>query len=271
MSEDLLFELGTEEIPPAFLPKVAKNLREDLLKGLQEERLDFEDIELFFTPRRIAVRANDLQESQKDKTEKHRGPSEGIGLDEDGNYTIAAKKFAQGHGASEEDLYLEETDEGTYFFVDEKIGGKKAIELLPDLLSSVTNNLEQPEKMRWDDSSVRFIRPIRWITCLLGSEKVAFAIGNVSTSSDSRGHRFHGDDIVHLESPAQYEEKLESNYVTPNPEKRIKKMENEISHVTTDMEASMASEEEFLKLLSNTLEYPTIVTGSFPDQFLELP
>ncbi|MBS3825347.1 glycine--tRNA ligase subunit beta [Candidatus Bipolaricaulota bacterium] len=271
MSEDLLFELGTEEIPPAFLPKVAENLRKDLRKGLQDERLDFEEIELFFTPRRIAVRVNDLQERQEDKIEKHRGPSEGIGLDEDGNYTIAAKKFAQGHAATEEDLYLEENGDGTYFFVEEKIEGRKAGELLPDLLSTLTKNLEQPEKMRWDDSSVRFIRPIRWITCLLGSKKVDFAIGNVNSSSDTRGHRFHGDDIVHLENPAQYEERLESNSVIPSSEKRLEKMENQISQVTADMEASVASKDEFLELLSNTLEYPTIVSGSFPDRFLDLP
>ncbi|MBS3735702.1 MAG: glycine--tRNA ligase subunit beta [Candidatus Bipolaricaulota bacterium] len=271
MSEDLLFELGTEEIPPAFLPEVAENLEEDLRESLKGERLDFGETELFYTPRRLAVRIKDLQERQEDRLEKHRGPSEGIGLDEDGNYTIAAKKFAQGHGATEDDLYLEETEDGTYFFVDEKVEGKKAGELLPDLLSSVTKNLEQPEKMRWDDSSVRFIRPIRWITCLLGSKEVGLAIGHVKASGITRGHRLHGSEQVALDNPGQYEEKLKGNYVIPDPETRLEKMEAQVSKVTTGVGASMASGQEFLELLSNTLEYPAIVSGSFPDKFLDLP
>ncbi|MFW6005980.1 MAG: glycine--tRNA ligase subunit beta [Candidatus Bipolaricaulota bacterium] len=271
MSEDLLFELGTEEIPPAFLPEVAENLEEDLRESLKGERLDFGETELFYTPRRLAVRVKDLQERQEDRVEKHRGPSKGIGLDEDGNYTIAAKKFAQGHGATEEDLYLEETEDGTYFFVDQKIEGKKSGELLPDLLSSVTKNLEQPEKMRWDDSSVRFIRPIRWITCLLDSNEVDLAIGYVNASGVTRGHRLHGSERVALDNPDQYEEKLKENYVIPEPERRMERMEAQLSEVTTRVDASMASDEEFLELLSNTLEYPAIVSGSFPDKFLDLP
>ncbi|MBS3786797.1 glycine--tRNA ligase subunit beta [Candidatus Bipolaricaulota bacterium] len=271
MSEDLLFELGTEEIPPAFLPEVARNLRNDLRKGLEDERLNFGEIELFYTPRRLAIKVIDLQKRQEDRVEKHRGPSKEIGLDENGDYTIAAEKFAEGNGATEEDLYVEDTGEGTYFFVDEKIEGKGARELLPEMLSSITKNLDQPEKMRWDDSSVRFIRPIRWITCLLGSKKVDLAIGNVKASDNTRGHRFHGNEIVNLDEPGRYEEKLEANYVIPDPESRLEKMEHKISEILSDLSASMASEEEFLELLSNTVEYPTVVSGSFPDEFLNLP
>ncbi len=271
MSEDLLFELGTEEIPPAFLPEIAGNLEEDLRDGLSEERLNYGELELFYTPRRLAVRVNDLQERQEDRVEKHRGPSEDIGLDEDGNYTIAAQKFAEGHGATEEDLYVEDTDGGSYFFVDEKIKGRDASEVLPGLLLSVVKNLEQPEKMRWDDSSVRFIRPIRWITCLLGSVKVDFAIGSVKTSDYTRGHRFHGNGEVRLDEPKRYEEVLEENYVIPDPDRRKEKMEAQFLEVSNDIDASMASEEGFLELLSNTLEYPTIVSGNFPEEFLNLP
>ncbi|MCF7890365.1 glycine--tRNA ligase subunit beta [Candidatus Bipolaricaulota bacterium] len=271
MSEDLLFELGTEEIPPTFLPEVAENLEEDFRTGLNEERLDFGEIELFYTPRRLAVLVKELQERQEDRVEKHRGPSEGIGLDENGNYTIAAKKFAQGHGATEEDLYVEETGDGTYFFVDERIEGKKTDKLLPALLSSVIKDLDQPEKMCWDDSSVRFIRPIRWITCIMGSNKVDMDIGNVESVAHTRGHRFHGDERIHLDNPSRYEEKLEENYVIPDPACRKEKMDAQLSEVTSDLDASMASEKEFLELLSNTLEYPSIVSGSFPDEFLDLP
>ncbi|MFB6291005.1 MAG: glycine--tRNA ligase subunit beta [Candidatus Bipolaricaulia bacterium] len=271
MSEDLLFELGTEEIPPAFLPRIAANLRDDLRGKLDEERLEVGEVELFYTPRRMAVRIKELQERQEDRIEKHRGPSEGIGLDEAGNYTVAAEKFAQGHGATKEDLYVEETENGAYFFVDEKVEGKRTKELLPDVLSSVVEDLEQPERMRWDDTAIRFIRPIRWVVCLLGSETVNLSIGRVESSRRTRGHRFHGEDRIHLDEPAQYEKKLEENYVLPDPEARLRKMEDQISRVKSDLDARMASDEEFLELLSNTVEYPSIVCGSFPEEFLDLP
>ena len=271
MSEDLLFELGTEEIPPAFLPEVAGNLEIDLRKGLEEERLDYGEVELFYTPRRVAVRVRCLQECQDDKVEKHRGPSKQIGLDEDGNYTMAAEKFAEGNGATKEGLFLEETEDGTYFFVEEKIEGKRAVDVLPGLLSELIEGLDQPEKMRWDDSSIRFIRPIRWVTCILGSKKVDFSIGNVNASNDTLGHRFHGDGPVRLDDPDSYEEKLKKNFVLADPEKRKRIMESQLSELTDGLGASMASDEAFLELLSNTLEYPSIVSGSFPDEFLDLP
>ena len=271
MSEDLLFELGTEEIPPAYLPEVASNLSNDVRDGLKEERLGFDEIELFYTPRRIAVRVTGLQERQEDRVEKHRGPSKDVGLDETGEYTIAAEKFAQGKGGTKEDLYTEETEDGTYFFVNEKIEGAEAIELLPDLLASVVKDLDQPEKMSWDDSSVRFIRPIRWMVCLLGSEPVELVVGNLEASDHTKGHRFHGAERVDLDGPADYEDKLEENYVMPDPETRRENMETQVSEITDGLNASIAAEEGFLELLSNTLEYPSSICGKFPDEFLDLP
>jgi len=271
MSDDLLFELGTEEIPPHFLPELAGNLKDEIVTRLQDERLGFGEIDLYYTPRRLAVRVRELDESQGDRAEKHRGPPKNVGLDDEGNYTIAAEKFAQGHGLTRDDLYVEETKEGTYFFVDKRIEGKRAGELLPDLVKAAVNDLDQPEKMSWDDSSIRFIRPIRWITCLLGSEKLDLVLGNVNSSDATRGHRFHGEEKITLTDPSEYESALEDNYVIPDPEKRKEEMEVQFSAITDELGASRASNQDFLELLSNTLEYPSAVQGSFPEDFLELP
>lgn len=271
MSEDLLFELGTEEIPPSYLPSIADHFRDDVENQLEDARLGFGSIQLYYTPRRLAVKVVDLEEAGEDTVETHRGPSKDIGLDEDGRYDIPAEKFAEGHGATTEDLYLKDTEEGTYFFVKERIEGMSTRDLLPDILPEVVKNLNQPEKMRWDDSSVRFIRPIRWAVCLFGGEVIDLTIGNIEATRNTRGHRFHGDREVAVDEADSYEELLEENYVIPDPEKREKVFMDQLEEVTSDTGTKGATGQDFLKTLINSLEYPSAVLGSFPAEFLELP
>jgi len=271
MSKDLLFELGTEEIPPGDLPGIAENFREDIVEGLEGARLGFEQVKLFYTPRRLALRVTDLEEAQEDRVEEHRGPPEDIGRDEEGNYTVAARKFAEGHGASEEDVYLKETDNGSYLFVEEKIEGSSARELLPELLPEIVENLEQPEKMRWNDSGIKFIRPIRWVVCLLGDELVDLSIGGLSSDRETRGHRFHGRGRFDLKRISDYEELLESNYVIPDPEERKRRLSAELEEKLEELDVENAADESFIDLLAHSLEYPSIVSGSFPEEYLELP
>ncbi len=271
MSEDLLFELGTEEIPPSYLDSIAENFKEDIANSLNEARLAYDDIKLFHSPRRLAVEVRGLQEVQEDVVRTHRGPSKEIGQDDDGNLDIPAKKFAEGHGATPEDLYLKETQEGVYFFVEEKVEGKRASEILKELLPAVVKNLEQPEKMRWDDSDVRFIRPIRWVVCILGEDLVEITVGNVSSSRFSRGHRFHGSDSVEIGRASEYEEKLEKNYVIPDPEKREEIFKEQLENKEKEASGKNAADESFNEVLVNSLEYPNAVLGSFSDEFLELP
>ncbi len=271
MSKDLLFELGTEDIPPGDLPSIAQNFRKDLEVKLEETRLDFGRTELFYTPRRLAVRVNELQEEQEDRIEVHRGPPEGIGLDREGNYTVAAKKFAEGHEASPEDLYLEETEDGTYFFVEESIEGKKASELLPELLTVLVKELEQPEKMRWNGSGLRFIRPIRWVVCLLGDRVLDLVLGEVESSRETRGHRFYGQSRFELKTSSGYEEALEENYVIPDPTERRERLVTQLTEKTAELGVEKATGEDFIDLLANSLEYPSLVSGNFPREYLDLP
>ncbi len=271
MSEDLLFELGTEDIPPSYLPSIAENFRDDVGDQLEAARLGFSGIQLYYTPRRLAVRVVDLSEVGEDTVETHRGPSKDIGLDEDGDYDIPAEKFAEGHGATADDLYLKETDEGTYFFVDERIKGKEARNFLPKILPDLVKDLDQPEKMRWDDSSVKFIRPIRWAVCLFGDEVIDLTIGKVKATRNTRGHRFHGDEEVKIDEANNYEDVLEENYVISDPERREQIFLYQIEKVTSETDAKNPADQEFINTLINSLEYPSAVLGSFPEEFLELP
>ncbi len=271
MSKDLLFELGTEEIPPAHLPGVGRNFVDDIESGMEKVRLDYTDVELFYTPRRVAVRVNDLAERQPDAVKTHRGPSAEIGLDEEGGFQLPAEKFAEGHGASVEDLLIEDTDGGRYLFVEEKKEGNPAEEVVPQLLTEIVFNLHQPETMRWDDSGLEFIRPIRWVLCIYGNKPLKFKVGNVQSSRFTRGHRFHGHSSIEINSPENYEDELRNNHVIPDPQERLGYMENGVEERTSQLGAKMAVGESFLQSLSNSLEYPSIVDGSLPDEYLDLP
>jgi len=271
VSKDLLFELGTEEIPPAYSPIIADNLTEDVNCALTEARLDYQDLTSYYTPRRTALLVTDLDEKQPDRRVEYRGPSEEIGLGEDGDFAIPARKFAEGHGATVDDLTLRDTEEGTYFFVEQLERGKRAQNIIPELFTDVITSLEQPETMRWDDSGIKFIRPIRWITCLFGGEVLSFKIGSVQSGADTTGHRFHGRSTVTISDPREYKDLLRTNKVLVDPEERKNSVAAQVDRKAADLGASVAVDGDFIDLLANSLEYPTLISGSFPEEYLDLP
>ncbi len=271
MSKDLLFELGTEEIPPLYLSTVAGQFRQDLVTALAEEDLSCEQVKLFYTPRRIALRVQGLQEKQADKIERHRGPSEDIGLDEDGDYDLPAVKFAESHGVPASSLSLEDTDEGRYFFVEKKREGEETEDLLPGLLTQVVSRLDQPEKMHWDATGLTFIRPVRWCMCLYGNQPLEFTIGDVRSSDHTRGHRFHGKRSVHLRAPENYETQLRESFVIVDPDEREQNLMEQLDKKTQELDATVAVEESFIQLLADSLEFPSLIHGSFPEKYLDLP
>lgn len=271
MSKDLLFELGTEEIPPAYLPQVAGNLCRDVEKDFEENRLNFDRSILFYTPRRLAVIVEGLAEKQPDRLERHRGPSADVGLQEDGSYALPAEKFAEGHGSTPDQLILEETDSGRYLFVEVEKKGITAEEVVPELLVDLVQDIDQPEKMRWDDSGLEFIRPIRWVTCLYGNKTLQFNVGGVESGKYTKGHRFHGEESIEISSPEDYERKLTENHVIPDPDQRRRVMDEKIRRKTEELGAKVAVDDDFFEILINSLEYPSIIDGSFPEEFLKLP
>lgn len=271
MSKDLLFELGTEEIPPSSLSTVASRFRQELETRLAVKDLGYEQTNLFYTPRRIALRIQSLQEKQASKVERHRGPSKEVGLDEDGNYDLPAVKFAESHGVQASDLSLENTDEGKYFFVERKREGKETRDLLPELLIQAVNSLDQPEKMRWDSSGLTFIRPVRWCMCFYGDQILDFTIGNVTSSAGTRGHKFHGKRSVSLSAPENYEIQLKDNFVIVDPVERKQTLMEELDKKTDELDATVAVEDSFVQLLADSLEFPSLIDGSFPEDYLDLP
>ena len=185
MSKDLLLEIGTEEVPAHVMPRMLSDLSrlaEDLFK---EHRLAYDSLRTIGTPRRSALLVTGLAERQEDVSTETRGPSVAIAFDAEGNPTKAGAGFARGQGIDPSALI--QRDGYVYASVHEK--GAETAALLTELLPELIRTLPLPNSMRWGDLDFRFIRPIRWIVALYGTEVVPFTLANVTSGNTSRGHR----------------------------------------------------------------------------------
>ncbi|WEG18016.1 glycine--tRNA ligase subunit beta [Alkalihalophilus pseudofirmus] len=266
---DFLFELGLEELPARFVTDSMNQLKNKVSDWLKEERLDFDAIEAFSTPRRLAIYITGLAEKQPDVEAEAKGPAKKIAQDEEGNWSKAALGFARGQGVTADDLFFKELKGVEYVYAKTFTAGKKTVELLPALKSIVTS-MHFPKNMRWNQYDLRFARPIQWMVALYGEEIIPFEITDVKTSNTTRGHRFLGEEVK-LDTPADYETALLGQYVIARPEERKRAIRNQIESMTEGNGWVIPIDEDLLEEVTNLVEYPTALSGTYDDAFLEIP
>ena len=267
MAKDLLFEIGTEEIPARFMKGILQQLNDYSCQRLQELRLDHGDVQVFGTPRRMAVLVRNLTEQQEDRESENKGPSVRIAFDTEGKPTKAAQGFARGQGVDVNDLV--EKDGYVYAQIHEQ--GKATAELLPDLLLEMLHKLNFPKNMHWGDLEMRFVRPIRWLVALYGSDIVPLEVTGVVSGRVSRGHRFLGAKEITIAEAAAYEESLSCNFVLADPEKRRSIIRQQLEETAREQNGVVAMDEELLEEVVHLVEYPTALCGRFEEEYLELP
>lgn len=269
MTNHVLLEIGVEELPARFIDDAEKQLKEKTVAWLQENRIEFKSVESFSTPRRLALRINDIASEQTTVTEEVRGPQLKNAQDHDGNWTKAAIGFTKGQGLSTDDIYTKEVKGVPYIFVKKEIVGKPTFEILPSL-KEIIASIQFPQTMRWGSGSFRFARPIRWLVALYNNLIVPFEIANVKTGNVTHGHRFLGESVT-ITNPLQYEDLLEENYVIVSPEKRETFIVEQIKALEEKEGFTVKIESSLLQEVRNLVEYPTVFFGSFEKQFLQLP
>lgn len=267
----LLFELGTEELPALEAPALARALGERVDLLLSEARLPHRQPRVFWTPRRLAVLVEGLPESQEDQVQELRGPAARVGLDEEGNPTQAAIGFARRHGASPEELVRKKVGEREYLFLVVRVPGRPTREVLPGLLSQAVRGLPCSKSMRWDDSGLTFLRPIRWLVCLLDDKVVPVRLGNLTAGGTTRGHRFFGPREVVIPCPDEYLSRLREAKVLADPEERGARILAEVRRVEERYRVRASLSEGLLGRLLGAGEWPVGVVGTIPRGFLDLP
>lgn len=268
---DLLFEIGTEEIPAGFMTWVIGEMDRAARADLAELRLSYGELRVTGTPRRIVLYVKDLVDRQEDFEETAKGPPKTQALDASGEYTKAALGFAKSRGVEHSDLRFEEVKGVEYLFATIKETGKETSELLPDFLSGLIKKLVFPKSMYWDDSSVRFARPVRWLVALWDSELIPLCFGNVASGYQSRGHRFMGAARVTVPSAGEYASIMEREFVIFDHERRRNMIADGIAEIERETGGIADKDEDLLEENAQLVEYPVPFCGSFDESFLDIP
>lgn len=269
MAKDFLLEIGLEEIPAQIVTPSMNQLKAKVSAFLESNALAFESIEAFSTPRRLAVRVNQLAEKQADVEEEVKGPAKKIALDAEGNWSKAAQGFVRGQGLTTEDITFKELNGTEYVFVNKFVAGKMAEEVLVGIKDIITS-LTFPVSMHWADHDFKYIRPIHWLVALLDETIVPFEILTIPTGRTSRGHRFLGKDLS-FDHANQYEEKLLEEFVIANPLKRQGLIVEQAEKLAQAKNWQVGLDEDLLEEVTNLVEYPTAFVGTFDEKYLAVP
>jgi len=270
-TRDLLLEVGTEEIPAGFVRWALDEIVRIAEKDFKRERLSFQKIQSFGTPRRITLVIRGLGEHQDDLAEEFKGPLWEQAFDVNDNPTKAAKGFARSRQVNVDELEKREVGGTEYAFAVLKRPGSPATDVLPELLQGILKQIVFPKNMYWDQSFTRFARPVRWILCLFGNETVPVSFGRVSSSNITRGHRFMGDRVIEILDVDEYQDKLFDNYVLFDPDKRREKMMAAISSLEKEVGGKVENDADLIEENLFLVEYPVPFAGSFDESFLDIP
>ncbi|MGT2910385.1 glycine--tRNA ligase subunit beta [Streptococcus cameli] len=269
MTKNLLIELGLEELPAYVVTPSEQQLGEKVARFLEDNRLSFQGLQTFSTPRRLAVRVMGLAEQQTDLTEDFKGPAKKIAVDSDGNFTKAAEGFVRGKGLTTDDIRFEEIKGEEYVYVTKNEAGKPAKEVLahvPEILASLTF----PVSMHWASNQFEYIRPVHTLTVLLDDEALELDFLDIQSGRVSRGHRFLGQetDITHADS---YEADLREVFVIADAKERENMIVEQIKAIEAAQNVQVEIDADLLNEVLNLVEYPTAFMGSFDAKYLDVP
>ena len=269
MANSYLLEVGVEEMPAHVVTPSIKQLHQRVADYLKEERISFDEIQEFATPRRLALLIRGLADKQPDVDETVKGPAKKIAQDSDGNWTKAAIGFTRGQGATVDDIEFREVKGEEYVFVEKHIAGKPVAKVLAGLPNVITA-MNFPTLMKWGYNNLQFIRPIRWLVSLLNDQVVPFSILDVAAGRTTRGHRFLGHDIE-LATAEDYEAELEKEFVIVDPLRRKKIISDQIDAIVEEHDWVIDKDPDLLEEVTNLVEWPTAFAGSFDKKYLVLP
>lgn len=271
MSQDLLFEIGTEELPSGSVKPLADALADNVLSQLKQAGIQHGLVNRYATPRRLAVMIADVDENQPDQTVSRRGPAVQASYNEQGEPSKALIGFAKSCGVEIDKLSTLKTDKGEYWMYETLKPGLQTKALLPKIIHAAVDNLPIARPMRWGNHSYEFARPVHWAVLLFGSDVVSSNILGVQTERNSYGHRFQHPGAVELSKPSEYESKLEQAYVLADFEKRRQQIIQQIKAVTNEQNMQAIMPEALVDEVTSIVEWPQALMADFDPAFLEVP
>jgi len=272
-TNDLLIEIGTEELPPKALLKLSQAFENSVVADLKEAGLAYSEVKPFAAPRRLALLITDLADKQADREIDRRGPAVAAAFDDDGNPTKAAQGFMRSCGVESVDALSKlETDKGAWLTYTLHEKGQMAADLVPDIVRNGLDKLPIPKRMRWGAGEAQFVRPVHWIVLLLGNTVIDTEILGIKSGKETWGHRFHHPSAMTIFDPASYADLLQSQgYVVADFSTRRDMVRKVVTDIAAGASGTAVIDEALLDEVTAMVEWPVAVLGNFDESFLDVP
>ncbi|WP_133126824.1 glycine--tRNA ligase subunit beta [Legionella nagasakiensis] len=271
MSSDLLFELGTEELPSGAVWSLADALASNMVATLGKAGLRHGEVRQFATPRRLAVWIRDVQEKQPNQNISRRGPACVAAYDADGKPTDALLGFARSCGVSLEALTTVKSDKGEWLVYESSSPGADTRDLLPDMVNEVISALPMVKPMRWGEGDAEFARPVHWAVLLFGDKVISADVLGIKTGRQSYGHRFHHPQAVDISSPHLYEVLLKDAFVIADFNVRRQMIVDQVTQLAEQHGFQAIMPESLVDEVTSIVEWPQALLANFEQEFLDVP
>ncbi len=270
--QTLLLEIGTEELPPKALLKLAAAFANGMHDGLDKAELEFADVNYYATPRRLSVMVTALDTAQTDKEVLKRGPAVKAAYNDAGEPTPATLGFAKSCGAEISELETMETDKGSWLTYLAQEKGKATVELIPEITETALSRLPIPKRMRWGSGNIEFVRPVHWVVAMFGTETIDCSILGIQAGNQTFGHRFHHPDAIQLKSAESYLQQLEKpGKVIADFKQRKTMIKEAVDKVAKKAKGQAIIDENLLDEVTALVEWPVMFSGIFDEKYLDLP
>jgi len=269
---ELLLEIGVEELPYQFIASALAVLKDSAEQMLQDQRLAFQSARTLGTPRRLALVVEGLATQQTSMVKEAMGPSKAVAFDQAGQPTKAATGFAAGQGVAVQDLQIRRTPKGEYLFAVKQEQGRPANAVLKELLPQLIAKLSFPKAMKWNNTGVRFARPVRWLVALYGGATLPIEAAGITAGNRTEGHRVLGSaNGIVVRGCESYLKGLERQGVIPDPQRRRHMIENQIAAICKETGFRPNIDADLFDQAVYTTEYPNAIIGSFKAAYLDVP
>jgi glycyl-tRNA synthetase beta chain len=270
-SQDLILEIGTEEIPASYLPPAIDQIKRLTEKEFNAQRIPFGEAFAYATPRRIVLHVTDVAQTQESSVREVMGPARAVAFDEKGKPTRAAEGFAKGQGIKVKDLTIVSTPKGEYVAAVKSETSEATASILPAVMPKIITTLHFPKMQRWGYLSLRFPRPVRWLLCLYGSDIVQFDLEGIKSGRLMHGHRFMAPGPFEVSDVKDYFRQVKKAKVVLDQEERRSIIEEGVVKAAEKVGGKPIDDQSLIDEVTYLVEYPVIVTGTFEDRYLSLP
>ncbi len=270
-TRDFLLEIRTEEIPGPVVATARRDLARLVTEGLAEQGLAAEGAESYGTPRRLVLALRGLPEKQEDRHSEVLGPPASAAYDAEGHPTKAARGFARAQEIPVADLVVVDSPRGSVVAARRTIPGRRAADVLSEVVPRAVSAMTFPKTMRWGDGSRSFVRPVRGVVAVFAGQVVPMKILGVESGNRTVGHEIDSELGIRVSGPDEYLRKLRAAHVEPDSAARRLKILEGARKLAEGVGGSIDADSDLASTLADLVECPGVVRGAFAPEFLELP